>query len=193
MASEKKEEQKNFSAGFLHILLKYPWSCVEGLCYTFFVKIYLDADGAPWRDLVIERARWHGVTVVVVADYSHVLSLGKGVEQVMVDDGRDAADFAIINRVEEGDLVITQDVGLASLVLFKGAAVISPRGYEFFEDSIERQLAQRWSAHRIRRAGGRTHGPKPLSTDDCARFLALLEQRLTTSLRRPDEDRSVPG
>ncbi|OGP84941.1 MAG: hypothetical protein A2Z08_12010 [Deltaproteobacteria bacterium RBG_16_54_11] len=157
------------------------------------MKIYLDADGAPWRDLVIERARWHGVTVVVVADYSHVLPLGKGVERVMVDDGRDAADFAIVNRVQEGDLVITQDVGLASLVLPKGAVVLSPRGYEFREDSIERQLAQRWSAQRIRRGGGRTHGPKPLSADDCARFLELLEQSITTLMRRPDEDRSVPG
>jgi hypothetical protein len=157
------------------------------------VKIYLDADGAPWRDLVIERARWHGVTVVVVADYSHVLPLGKGVERVMVDDGRDAADFAIVNRVQEGDLVITQDVGLASLVLPKGAVVLSPRGYEFREDSIERQLAQRWSAQRIRRGGGRTQGPKPLSADDCARFLELLEQSITTLMRRPDEDRSVPG
>lgn len=179
--------------GVLRLLLKYPWSCCEGVWYTFFVKIYLDADGAPWRDLVIERARWHGVTVVVVADYSHAVAPGHGVERVMVDEGRDAADFAIINRVEEGDLVITQDVGLASLVLPKGAAVISPRGYEFREDAIERQLAQRWAAQRIRRGGGRTHGPKPLSTDDCARFLALLEQRLTTLMRRSDEDRSVPG
>jgi uncharacterized protein YaiI (UPF0178 family) len=157
------------------------------------VKIYLDADGAPWRDLVIERARRHGVTVVVVADYSHALPMGNGVERVMVDDGRDAADFAIVNRVEEGDLVITQDVGLAALVLPKGAAVISPRGYEFRADAIERQLAQRWVAKRIRRSGGRTQGPKPLSTDDCARFLALLEQRLADLLRRPDEDRSITG
>jgi len=158
------------------------------------VKIYLDADGSPWRDLVIERARWHGVTVVVVADYNHSLPQGNGIERVMVDDGRDAADFAIVNRVEEGDLVITQDVGLASLVLPKGAAVISPRGYEFRADAIERQLAERWAGQRIRRGGGRTQGPKPLSADDCDRFLALLEQRLTTLMRRrPDEDRSVPG
>src|SRR4030042_1744194 len=110
--------------------LKYPWSCFEGVWYTFFVKIYLDADGAPWRDLVIERARWHGVTVVMVADYSHALAPGHGVEQVMVDEGRDAADFAIINRVEEGDLGLTQDAGLASLILPKGAADISPTGYQ---------------------------------------------------------------
>jgi hypothetical protein len=157
------------------------------------MKIYLDADGAPWRDLVIERARGHGITVVVVTDYSHTLSLGDEVEQVVVDNGKDATDFAIVNRVQEGDLVITQDVGLASLVLSKGAAVISPRGYEFHADAIERQLAHRWASKRIRRSGGRTHGPKPLSTDDCARFLTLLEQRITTLMRRPDEDRSVPG
>jgi uncharacterized protein YaiI (UPF0178 family) len=190
---QKKEETKEFFSKFPPRLLKYPWSWCEGLCYTFFVKIYLDADGAPWRDLVIERAIRHGVTVVVVADYSHALASGQGVERVLVDNGRDAADFAIINRVAEGDLVITQDVGLASLVLPKGVAVISPRGYEFRADAIERQLAQRWASQRIRRGGGRTHGPKALSTDDRTRFLALLEQRLTTLVRRLDEDRSIPG
>jgi hypothetical protein len=157
------------------------------------MKIYLDADGSPWRDLVIEQARRHGITVVAVADYSHALPSGQGVERMMVDAGRDAVDFAIVNRAEEGDLVITQDVGLASLLLPKGAAVISPRGYEFHADAIEGQLAQRWAGQRIRHGGGRTHGPKPLSADDRARFLALLEQRLTSLMRRADEDRSIPG
>ncbi len=151
------------------------------------MKIYLDADGAPWRDLVIERANRHGVTVVVVADYSHVLSLGNGAERVVVDDGRDAADFAIVNRVQEGDLVITQDVGLASLILPKGAAVISPRGFEFIEDSMGVRLTRRWLHSKIRMAGGKIKGPPPLSQDDRDRFLALLERRIIASTRRVDE------
>lgn len=151
------------------------------------MKIFLDADGAPWRDLVIERAQRHGVTVVAVADYSHVLSLGNGVEQVVVDDGRDATDFAIINRVHEGDLVITSDAGLASLILPKGAAVISPRGYEFTEGSMGGLLTRRWLHRKIRMAGGRIKGPPPLSHDDKERFLALLERTIVASRRKADE------
>jgi uncharacterized protein YaiI (UPF0178 family) len=140
------------------------------------VKIYLDADGAPWRDLVIERAKRHGVTVVVVADYSHVLSVGHGTEQVVVDDGRDAADYAIINRVQEGDLILP-----------KGAAVISPRGYEFTEGAMEGRLIRRWFHGKVRKAGGRIKGPPRLTQEDRDKFLARLENKIITARRRTDE------
>ncbi len=142
------------------------------------VRIYLDADGVPWRDLVIERARRQGVEVVVVADYSHAFPDQGGVERVVVDGGRDAADFAIVNRVQEGDMVITEDIGLASLILSKGARAISPRGFEFTEGSMGGRLARRWLHGRIRMAGGRIKGPPPLTRDDRERFLALLERKI---------------
>ena len=147
------------------------------------MKIYLDADGAPWRDLVIERAKRHEVTVVVVADYSHVLSVGNGTEQVVVDDGMDATDFAIVNRVQEGDLVITDDVGLASLLLPKGAAVISSRGYEFTEGAMEGRLIRRWFHAKVRMAGGRIKGPSRLTQQDRDKFLALLESKIITATK----------
>jgi uncharacterized protein YaiI (UPF0178 family) len=167
--------------------LKYLWSCIEGLCYTFLVKIYIDADGAPWRDLVIEQAKKYGIIAVIVADYSHAFPEQEGVERVAVDGGVDAADFAIVNRVQKGDLVITQDVGLASLVLPQGAAVISPRGYEFTEGSIAGRLTHRWLHGRIRKAGGRIKGPPAFSEEDRNKFLMLLEKKINTSKRRSDE------
>jgi uncharacterized protein YaiI (UPF0178 family) len=162
---------------------KYPWSCIGGVWYTFSVKIFIDADGAPWRDLVIERGRRHGVRVVIVADYSHDIPPEEGVERVEVDGGADAADFAIVNRVHAGDLVITQDVGLASLVLPQGVAVISPRGYEFTEGSMDGRLARRWLHGRIRKGGGRVAGPPALSEDDRERFLMLLDTKIIASIR----------
>jgi uncharacterized protein YaiI (UPF0178 family) len=154
------------------------------------VKIYIDADGAPWRELVIEQGKRHGVTVVIVADYSHDFPLEEeGVERVVVDGGADAADFAIVNRVQQGDLVITQDVGLASLILPKGAAVISPRGHEFTEGSMEGHLARRWLHGRIRMAGGRIKGPRSFDTEDRDQFLSLLERKIIASQRRADEAR----
>ena len=167
--------------------LKYLWSCIKGVWYTFLVKIYVDADGAPWRDLVIERGRRHGVIVVMVADYSHDFPPEEGVERVVVDGGTDAADFAIVNRVHVGDLVITQDAGLASLVIPRGAAVISPRGYEFTEGSMSGRLARRWLQGRIRKGGGRVKGPPALSEDDRDRFLVLLDRKIISSMRKADE------
>jgi uncharacterized protein YaiI (UPF0178 family) len=153
------------------------------------VKIYVDADGIPYRDIVLEQARRYGITVVVVTDYSHHIPPEKGMLRVVVEQGQDSVDFAIVNRVQEGDLVITQDVGLASLILPKRAAVISPRGYEFTESSISRRLTLRWLNRKIRLAGGRVRGPKPLSQDDRKRFLALLERKLTALMRRADATR----
>ena len=151
------------------------------------MKIYIDADGAPWRDLVIEQARRYGVTVVIVADYSHDFPPEEGVKRVVVDGGADAADFAIINRVEEGDVVITQDVGLASLILPKGATAISPRGYEFTEGSMTGRLTRRWLHGRIRMAGGRVKGPRSFSSADRDQFLSLLERKISAAKRRTNE------
>jgi uncharacterized protein YaiI (UPF0178 family) len=162
---------------------KYPWSYIEGVWYTFAVKIFIDADGAPWRDLVIEEGRRHGATVVIVADYSHDIPPEEGVERLVVDGGADAADFAIVNRVQAGDLVVTQDVGLASLVLPQGAAVISPRGFEFTEGSMEGRLARRWLHARIRKGGGRITGPPALSDDDRDKFLMLLDTKIIASIK----------
>ena len=201
MAREKRINLRFFCSHFSVIILskavgdlmchkenlKYPWSCIKWLCYTFLVKIYIDADGAPWRDLVIEQAKKYGIIAVIVADYSHDFSPEEGVERVVVDGGADAADFAIVNRVQKGDLVITQDVGLASLVLPQGAAVISPRGYEFTEGSMGGRLARRWLHGRIRKGGGRITGPPPLSENDRDRFLMLLDKKIIASMRRTDE------
>lgn len=153
------------------------------------MKIYLDADGSPWYDLVIERANRYGISVVVVSDYSHVLSRGDGAERVVVDQGRDAADFAIVNRVQAGDLVVTQDGGLASLVLPKGAVVISPRGFEFTDGSMGAYLNRRWFRSKLRLAGRKIKGPPPLSRDDRDRFLALFERKIIAATRRLNEER----
>jgi len=150
----------------------------------FFVKIYLDVDGIPYRELVIERAASYGVTVVAVADYSHCILPQHGVERVMVDEGKDATDFAILNRVQKGDLVITQDVGLACLVLSKGATAISPRGHEFTEGSIGGRLTLRWLHCKVREARGRSKRPRPFSQNDRRRFLSLLDKKITVLKRK---------
>ena len=157
--------------------------------YTPGMKIYLDADGIPCRKDVLECARRYGILVVVVADYSHDIALERGMERITVDTGTDAADIAIVNRIQQGDLVVTQDVGLAALALHKGAAVISPRGYKFTERSVQEGLTVRWLRRKVRAAGGRMRGPRRFSGDDRTRFLVLLQRTINTLIGRSDENR----
>ncbi len=94
---------------------------------------------------------------------------------IEVPVGRDSADFALALQVSQGDIVITDDIGLASIVLGKRARVISSRGYEYNVQTIDFELHLRHEGQKIRRSGGRTKGPKGFTTDDRRRFADLLK------------------
>ena len=79
---------------------------------------------------------------------------------LIVDKGSDSVDFALVNRVRPGDIVITQDYGLASMCLARNVRVLHQDGYEYTEDNIDALLTVRHEAAKIRRAGGRFHGAK---------------------------------
>jgi len=151
------------------------------------VKIYVDADGVSGRDKILACAHYHGVSVVVVADVSHPMVPRQGEELLLVDKGMDSSDFAITNLVKSGDVVITYDMGLAALVLGKGATVITPRGTVVTEDTIDQRLAARWVARKMRAARERIKGPKSLSKKDQDRFLSVLSGRISLSVELPNE------
>jgi uncharacterized protein YaiI (UPF0178 family) len=163
------------------------WRTVRSLWYSLRVKIYVDADGAPGRDTIVECAQYHGISVVLVADVSHPMVPRRGEELLLVDKEMDSSDFAITNLVKAGDLVITQDMGLAALVLGKGATVITPRGTVITDDMIDQRLAARWVSRKMRAARERVKGPKPLSKRDRERFLSVLNQRISQSTELPNE------
>lgn len=102
----------------------------------------------------------------------------EGVDAVQVSAGRDAADFAIVERLARGDVVVTQDIGLAAMVLGRGAAALSPRGRVFALATIDAELAVRHAEQRHRRAGGRTRGPAAFEDEDRERFEGALERLL---------------
>lgn len=145
--------------------------------------IFIDADACPVTRDALAIARTRAVPVVLVANATQNLSryTGRtGVETVQVSGGRDAADFAIVERLEAGDIVVTQDIGLAAMVLGRGARAISPRGRVFSTATIDMELAVRHAEQRHRRAGGRTKGPSPFEDEDrehfCASLMRLLDE-----------------
>jgi uncharacterized protein YaiI (UPF0178 family) len=119
------------------------------------------------------------VPVVFVGNASQSGATPAGVEVVTVGDQPDAADFVIVNRVSRGDIVVTDDIGLASLALPRGARCVSSRGRVFDEDNIGPLMTSRWIGQQVRAAGGRTAGPAAFRRQDRDRFLrafaALLD------------------
>ncbi|NMB00090.1 MAG: DUF188 domain-containing protein [Firmicutes bacterium] len=101
-------------------------------------------------------------------------------DHIVVGKGADAADLAVMNNTARGDIVVTQDWGLAALILGKGAWALSPSGRVYSDQSIDFLLEERFWKARHRRAGGRTKGPAARTTEDDHRFetsfLKLLER-----------------
>ena len=103
---------------------------------------------------------------------------GFWVSTLEVGVGADSADFAIVERLQPGDVVVTQDIGLASMVLGRGAEAIGVRGHVYDRATIDMQLFIRHEEKKVRRAGGRTKGPDPFTDEDRSRFVHNLERLL---------------
>ncbi|MBN1193655.1 MAG: YaiI/YqxD family protein [Coriobacteriia bacterium] len=147
--------------------------------------LFIDADACPVTREAIAVARSHGLPVVVVANGTQNLerhASRSGVEAIRVSSGRDAADFAVVERLSPGDIVVTQDIGLAAMAIGRSAGAISPRGRIFHLATIDAELAVRHAEARLRRAGGRHGGPPKFTDEDREHFTEQLERLVS----RPD-------
>lgn len=147
----------------------------------YMTRLIIDADACPVTRDAIAIARSHGLKVLLVANHNQNFDryAGRaGVEAVNVGTGADSADFAIIEQLEPGDVVVTQDIGLAAMVLGRGAAALSPRGRIFYLTTIDAELAVRHAEKKLRRAGGRHGGPSKFDDEDREHFCEQLERVL---------------
>ena len=122
------------------------------------MKLFIDADACPVTGLAISIAGEWGISAVLVCDQHHQQN-HEGVETVLVMKGADSADFRLVNLLSAGDVVVTQDYGLAAMCLAKGAQALNQNGMEYNENNIEGLLWQRHESRKIRQGGGRTKGP----------------------------------
>lgn len=122
-------------------------------------KILVDADSCPVIDLTIKVAKQFKIPVTLVCDTSHQIQK-EGAITIIVDKGADASDFVLINLVNKGDVVITQDYGLAAMVLAKEAYCINQNGRAYTNENMDTLLAFRHIAKKVHRGGGRLKGPK---------------------------------
>ena len=93
--------------------------------------------------------------------------------------GADSADFALLRRVRPGDIVVTQDYGLAAMCLAKRARVLNQSGFLYTDDNIDALLAARHASAQIRRGGGRVKGPRPRCAQEDRLFARTFLQLLS--------------
>ena len=153
-------------------------------------RLFIDADACPVTADALAVARRAGIPVVIAGNTTQNLerhvrasdprdeeSAKKGfwVDTLVVSCGADSADFAIVEELEAGDVVVTQDIGLAAMVLGRGARAIGVRGRVYSTATIDSDLFIRAEEKKVRRAGGRTKGPAAFTDKDRRRFIENLE------------------
>lgn len=141
------------------------------------LRILIDADGCPVVEETLACARRHGTEVWLVSDDAHCWDR-LGVPVITVARGADSADYALVNRTRPGDLVVTQDYGLAAMCLARRAQVLHPNGFLYHEGNMDALLMARHTARKIRNAGGRLKGPKKRGSAQDAAFVKALEALL---------------
>ena len=139
------------------------------------VNILVDADGCPVVDLTIQVAKKFKMNVTLLCDTAHYMQR-EGADTIMVSKGADAVDFVLVNRVKKGDIVVTQDYGLAAMVLAKQGFAIDQNGRWYTPENIDQLLDSRHISKKIRQAGGRLKGPKKRQKEDNEKFEASFHK-----------------
>ena len=141
------------------------------------MNILVDADACPVKDIIVRLAKKRKIPVTMLIDTSHQHSDGYS-KVVTVDKQADSVDFALMGLLARDDIVITQDFGLAAMVLGKGARAVNQNGMLYTDDNIDQLLMERYIGAKVRRSGGRTKGPAKRTKEDNERFKATFEKLL---------------
>lgn len=121
------------------------------------MKILVDADACPVKEIIEDIAIKLEIPVIMLIDTSHILH-SEYSQVISVSQAPDAVDFALINRAEKGDIVVTQDYGVAAMALGKGAYAIHHNGKIYTDYNIDIMLMERDYAKKLRQSGKRVKG-----------------------------------
>lgn len=140
------------------------------------MKLLIDADACPVVDIALRCAKENDTEeCILLCDTSHMIER-EGARTIIVSKGADSADFALVNLVCAGDIVVTQDYGLAAMCLAKKAHVLNQNGLIFTEFNIGSLLEQRHISKKIRMSGGRTKGPSKRTKEQDEAFILALQK-----------------
>lgn len=142
------------------------------------MRLLIDADGCPVVRIAVDCAKKHSIAALLVCDSAHLFNI-PDVEVITVTKGADSADFRLVNMISPGDIVITQDYGLAAMCLSRRARVVNQNGLVFTDSNIDSLLLARHTSRKLRNAGVRMKGPAKRTKEQDAAFLSTLEHLLT--------------
>lgn len=150
------------------------------------MRLFIDGDGCPNCREIIDLACNYDIEVKLFIDYAHYLE-DERIEVIMCEVGKDSVDLQIVSMIEEGDLLISQDYGLASLVLTKGAKVLHVSGKRISEDNINNLLESRYLGHLARKQNKHLKGPKKRDYKTVQYFLRELEKLFIEDMLLKDD------
>jgi hypothetical protein len=143
------------------------------------MRIIVDGDSCPVIEESKNIAEEKNIELIIFCDYNHNISTNYG-EVKKVDQSFQSVDMQIINYIQENDIIITDDYGLASLVLSKKCLVINSKGMVYNDTNIDNLLMRRHINKKIRRAGGKHPSPSKRTKKDNKNFkknlLNLIKQ-----------------
>ena len=143
------------------------------------MKIFVDADACPVVDIVEDIATKYNIPVTLLCDTNHVLTSDYS-EVIVVGAGADAVDYKLISICHRGDIVVTQDYGVAAMALGKGSFAIHQSGKWYTNENIDQMLMERHLNKKARRASSRNHikGPRKRTEEDDQSFAEYFEKLL---------------
>lgn len=142
------------------------------------MRVLVDADACPVKNIILEESKKRNILVYMYFDNSHVYNDGYS-KVIIVDKSKDSVDINIINDLKEDDIVVTQDYGLASLVISKNAKAINNNGLIFSNNNIDKFLFERFIGIKNRKAKIKTKNMKKrnqkMDNNFRTNFLKLIE------------------
>lgn len=146
------------------------------------MKILIDADGCPVVDISIQICKKYNIPCFLLCDTAHEFHR-EDAQTLVFDKGADSVDYALVNRISPGDIVITQDYGLASMCLARSARILHQDGWEYTRDNIDALLLVRHDARKHRASGGRFKGPKKRTPQLNQMFSDALNKLIQTAVQ----------
>lgn len=149
------------------------------------MHLWIDADACPVVRITEQIAQKYDIPVTLLCDTNHVL-ISDYSEVVVVGAGADAVDYKLIGICYRGDIVVSQDYGVAAMALGKGADAIHQSGKWYTNENIDRMLMERHLNKKARKATHKNHvkGPKKRTAEDDVRFAASLEKLIQMAQKR---------
>ena len=149
------------------------------------MRTLVDADACPVVRIVENIARDYGIPVVLYCDTNHVIRSDYSFVKV-IGAGAEAVDFALVNDCKSGDVVVTQDYGLAAMVLSKNAYALHQNGRKYDNDNIDMLLSERYIAKKARMSKAKHHlkGPAKRTEEDDERFASSFRKLVEILIRK---------